>query len=290
MTPADIERLYDARGKYERLVQTLCRMRVDSRKSKIPPPKDIPASLRDAYLMNGLMEFHDMYFDSSVNPGAIGGVIPYEPKEIDTIVENVSAGRYKSYGRTNEWLRAALTKYPVRGKRVLIAGSVYPQYECFTLLFGGYPVTVEYNPRMSTDDRLVFFTPDQFNALGIRLESAIAISSYEHDGLGRYGDPLNPDGDLIAMRQLKEHLEPGALAYVSVPIGLDSLVWNAHRIYGAHRLPLFLRDWEIVDIVCDTSPPCDVRDGRIVIDEKRWQSSFVPSKSAPEWVFVLRNS
>ena len=29
---------------------------------------------------------------------------------------------------------------------------------------------------------------------------ALSISSFDHDGLGRYGDPLEPDNDLRAMR------------------------------------------------------------------------------------------
>ena len=30
----------------------------------------------------------------------------------------------------------------------------------------------------------------------------VSFSSLEHDGQGRYGDPLDPDGDLVAMKEL----------------------------------------------------------------------------------------
>ena len=41
-----------------------------------------------------------------------------------------------------------------------------------------------------------------------KFDACVSISSYEHDGLGRYGDPLNPDGDLEeAMKELEELFE-----------------------------------------------------------------------------------
>jgi Caenorhabditis protein of unknown function, DUF268 len=35
-------------------------------------------------------------------------------------------------------------------------------------------------------------------------DAGFSISSFEHDGLGMYGDPLDPDGDLKAMRKMKQ--------------------------------------------------------------------------------------
>lgn len=53
----------------------------------------------------------------------------------------------------------------------------------------------------------------------------------EHIGLGRYGDELDPDGDLKAMRELKRVLtQEGQLLFV-VPVGQPKLQFNAQRIY-----------------------------------------------------------
>ena len=41
--------------------------------------------------------------------------------------------------------------------------------------------------------------------------------SSPYSGLGRYGDPLNPFGDLITMAQAWCLLKPGARALVGVP-------------------------------------------------------------------------
>lgn len=49
----------------------------------------------------------------------------------------------------------------------------------------------------------------------------------------RYGDPLDPEGDLKAMRTAKCMLREGGLLLVSVPVGTDLIVYNLHRRYDA---------------------------------------------------------
>jgi len=40
-------------------------------------------------------------------------------------------------------------------------------------------------------------------ALANTFDVAVSASSFDHDGLGRYGDPLCPDGDLLAMDEVR---------------------------------------------------------------------------------------
>ena len=68
------------------------------------------------------------------------------------------------------------------------------------------------------------------------------------DGLGRYGDPLDPYGDLRAMRTAWRALRPGGRLLLTVPIGPDLVVWNLHRRYGPLRLPRLLRGWEQMEL------------------------------------------
>jgi SAM-dependent methyltransferase len=58
----------------------------------------------------------------------------------------------------------------------------------------------------------------------------------EHVGLGRYGDPLDPDGDLKAMRELARVLAPGGNLLFVVPVGQPRVMFNAHRIYGYEQI------------------------------------------------------
>lgn len=79
---------------------------------------------------------------------------------------------------------------------------------------------------------------------------AFTYSSYEHDGLGRYGDPLNPSGDIESVQKVRCQLKPGGLLFIGVPTARrDLLVWNAHRIYGPKRLPLLSANFEVLDVL-----------------------------------------
>lgn len=84
---------------------------------------------------------------------------------------------------------------------------------------------------------------DQIHSNPIKADFAFSISSFEHDGLGRYGDPLDPEGDLRAMRDLHKLMAEEGILFLAVPVGPDCLVWNAHRIYGPLRLPKLLKNW-----------------------------------------------
>lgn len=64
------------------------------------------------------------------------------------------------------------------------------------------------------------------------IKSISCLHTVEHIGLGRYGDPIDPDGDLKAIRELKRVLAPGGSLLFVVPIGQPKIEWNAHRIYS----------------------------------------------------------
>uniref|UniRef100_A0AC34FMD7 DUF268 domain-containing protein n=1 Tax=Panagrolaimus sp. ES5 TaxID=591445 RepID=A0AC34FMD7_9BILA len=67
---------------------------------------------------------------------------------------------------------------------------------------------------------------------------AVSFSSIEHSGLGRFGDPLDPIGDIREMNKVRCLLKNGGLFFIGVPVGQDSIAYNAHRIYGRMRLAM----------------------------------------------------
>ena len=77
-------------------------------------------------------------------------------------------------------------------------------------------------------------------------DSLSCLHSIEHFGLGRYGDPIAPHGDLEAMQRLKNILTEDGVLFLSVPIGPDLVVWNSHRIYGPIRFPMLIDGWEVI--------------------------------------------
>ena len=105
---------------------------------------------------------------------------------------------------------------------------------------------MEYNEITCSDRRLEIVTVDAFEKNPKQFDVILSISSWEHDGLGRYGDPMNPNGDLESMEKAKSMLRNGGILILAVPVGADALVWNVHRMYGPIRLPMLLDGWDVV--------------------------------------------
>jgi hypothetical protein len=65
----------------------------------------------------------------------------------------------------------------------------------------------------------------------------------EHVGLGRYNDPIDPQGDRKAIEELKRVVRPGGDLLFVVPIGAQARIqFNAHRIYSAAMVQALFKD------------------------------------------------
>jgi SAM-dependent methyltransferase len=69
----------------------------------------------------------------------------------------------------------------------------------------------------------------------------------EHIGLGRYGDPLDPDGDLKAIGELVRVLTPGGDLLVATPVGRPRVAFNAHRVYDHEVFARYFAPLELVE-------------------------------------------
>lgn len=210
------------------------------------PLRGIPEHLYDAYTMNGQVAVLYSYCDDTQ-----GVPLSYSRDTIAATLAQVAAGEFGHYRGIDRWLYAVLDRHPLNGQSVAVMGSADqgfgPWYECVCLHYGGRPTTIEYNKVHFDDDRFASLTPTEYLAAPVRFDAAISISSFEHDGLGRYGDPIDPDGDLKALQSMKRMLRPAGLLYLSVPLGRDKVVFNEHRIYGRVRLPKLLDGWTLID-------------------------------------------
>lgn len=64
------------------------------------------------------------------------------------------------------------------------------------------------------------------------IESLSSLCVVEHIGLGRYGDPLDPNGTEKAIQELKRIVKPGGDLYLSLPLDDDNRIYfNAHRAF-----------------------------------------------------------
>ncbi|HCC08704.1 TPA: hypothetical protein DEP81_01845 [Candidatus Woesebacteria bacterium] len=64
------------------------------------------------------------------------------------------------------------------------------------------------------------------------IESISSMHVIEHIGLGRYGDPLDINGDKKAIKELIRVTKKGGSILFVVPIGKPKVAFNAHRIYS----------------------------------------------------------
>ena len=197
-------------------------------------------------------------------------------------------------------LFSALTsiRHILRDGTVLVMGSQEPWYESVVLAYGAKQVvTMEYNNLTYAHEQILTTTPDRFHAAlnastasagseggdsgapeagagyngPLQFDVVLAIACVDHDGLGRYGDPIAPDGDLLTMDTIQTYIKPphirlaeyaagrteqgktvtagkqasGGVLVMSAPIGPDLVVWNLERRYGTVRLPLLLEGWEV---------------------------------------------
>lgn len=113
--------------------------------------------------------------------------------------------------------------------------------------------TIEYHEIISTMPNIHYLHPNDVATKWLQgdlpeYDFAVSFSSLEHSGLGRYGDPVNPYADLDEVARIGCLLRPNAILYLSVPLGLDRLVWNAHRIYGKERLPFLITNWKLLKV------------------------------------------
>eukprot|EP00937_MAST-01D_sp_MAST-1D-sp2_P002807 g2807.t1 len=257
----------------------------------------MPDALRGAYTMDGRVPVGRFFVDDT--NGGKGTHYRYPRADLDHMItaaerELATAKRRLGDGdspqqpvprailaRPRSWVAVAIARHAAtlfRGQRVLVFGSMEPWYESLALAAGAANVTVvEYNRLTYAHDRIRTLTVAQA-VRGLRpgsFDTALSISSFDHDGLGRYGDPLAPDGDVAAMRRARELLRPGGALLLTVPVGPDVVVWNLHRRYGRARLPMLLEGWDerVEERVGWIAAKLDA--------EANWRRSYEP-------VFVLR--
>jgi len=74
------------------------------------------------------------------------------------------------------------------------------------------------------------------------VSSLSCLHVIEHIGLGRYGDPLDPQGSIKAAKELQRILKPGGKLYLSLPVGKARVCFNAHRVHSpAAVIDMFAR-------------------------------------------------
>jgi len=209
-------------------------------------PEKIPGKFYNDYVMDGTAIMEYRYFNDCSDETQKLFNDNFTQEVFSNYLQKAENKERNYYGPTDDWLYEALQKYPLTDKSICIIGSANPWYEAIAISHGVSNCTViEYSKRESFHDKIIYKQPHEMK--GEKFDVCFSISSIEHDGLGRYGDPLNPIGDIEAMEKTRELLHEDGLLFLAVPIGLDKVVFNAHRVYGKNRIDKLLKGWTIAD-------------------------------------------
>jgi hypothetical protein len=79
------------------------------------------------------------------------------------------------------------------------------------------------------------------------IHSLSCMHTIEHIGLGRYGDPIDYDGDLKAIGELKRVVATNGNLIIVVPIGKPKIEFNAHRIYAYHQICEYFKPFKLFE-------------------------------------------
>ena len=200
---------------------------------------------------------------------------------------------------------AALRDFPITARNVFVAGSISPWVEAICISRGAARVvTVDYNLPSTTSPRLTLQSMSALRGATVteRFDAIFSFSSIEHDGLGRYGDPVNPLGDVAAMGEFALLLRPSGLLYLGLPIARSGAANGGARFYDGERFRALSAGWD--HVATYWSPCCPIPGRKQLLqrnesEAKRWHSGESFWRDAEErlprdedWrhqpVFVLR--
>lgn len=220
-------------------------------------PKEIPPELLKDFTMNNRLSVRPWYFDQRYF--GTNSMLPLWTKQnVDDWVSLARQGSLKGnygVGDTND-LRDGLKNAPkIKNGRVMVIGSENPWVEACVLEAGAREVvTLEYGRIISQHPQVKTLVPYDFrmsylnNTLG-SFDAIVTFSSLEHSGLGRYGDALNPWGDIITIARAWCVTKPGGSLTIGIPYvysGNDYIAFNAARYYGKIRYPYIATNWQQV--------------------------------------------
>ena len=82
------------------------------------------------------------------------------------------------------------------------------------------------------------------------IESMSALCSLEHFGLGRYGDPVDPEACFECFANIQNKLKKGGRLYISLPIGKERVEFNAHRVFFASTVTENFSSLHLEEFAC----------------------------------------
>lgn len=86
---------------------------------------------------------------------------------------------------------------------------------------------------------MIFKKVDLMSSAGLPTEYCDSLSclhALEHFGLGRYGDPIDALGHEAGLRNMSRILKSSGKFYLSVPVGIERVEFNGHRVFDPNTI------------------------------------------------------
>jgi len=215
------------------------------------PYKQIPTDLASIYTMDNQIPVFDWWLDNRNNDNIIWNdhfITEFCNRFTPDNIRNNKEGTSDYGHEVCVNLLRSFEDYNIRNQNVAVVGSLTPWIEAILINMNNTVTTIEYNVPESNYKNIVCKDYFQYFENNTNtFDSIVSFSSIEHSGLGRYGDPLDPDGDLKTMQVVHNNLKPDGLFIWGSPVGKDALAWNAHRVYGPIRLPLLFQHFKEIN-------------------------------------------
>jgi hypothetical protein len=212
------------------------------------PYRNIPNELLAQYTMNNRIPVFSWWRDDRENTNIVWNdalINDFCNRFTPDNIRNNAEGQTDYGHEVCVNLLQSFEEYNIKNQHVAVVGSLTPWIEAILINLNNTVTTIEYNVPESSYDKITckdYF--EYFEKNTNTFDSVVSFSSIEHSGLGRYGDPLDPDGDLKTMQVIHKNLKKDGLLIWGSPVGNDSLAWNAHRVYGPVRLPKLFENFK----------------------------------------------
>lgn len=159
----------------------------------------------------------------------------------------------KPYPGEGEAIYYATKYHNISGLNGIVVGSIDPWVEAFCIKNGAKKLlTLEYDKIVTNHEKLSYLYPVELAKTWKKYQNKFGFvatfSSIEHSGLGRYGDPIDPIGDIREMQKIWCLLKDNGLVFLGLPSGMDGIHFNAHRVYGRLRLPMMFDGFELINV------------------------------------------
>jgi len=203
--------------------------------------RSIPTELVSGYTLDGKIPILDKWYDDRDKCSPDDWTHTYVTDFVNRFTsQNIKNNQHgdEPYYQVSSWILRAIETYRIFRKKVAVIGSLTPWMEAILLNHENIVTTVEYNVPVVDYPNLHAISYAEFAASDDMYDAILTFSTVEHSGLGRYGDALDPEGDLKTMAEIRRHLMDAGLLVWGAPVGHDVVAWNAHRIYGRIRLPM----------------------------------------------------